>query len=407
MNGKMNRKQGKRTGWATLGLALMAISWSGMATASFFEDYMIDEQDGMLDASRFLSEVPAGFLPVPILITEPAVGAGLGVAGVFFHESEQQAKAKGAGKGAVLPENISVIGLGGTRNGTKGAGLGHMGFWLDDSLRYRGFVLYGDINLDFYSLADRQLNRPIELNIKGPAVIQELKARMGSSDWFVGARQVYRKVESELESRITLPNPTLDDRINAFLQNQLGRDSVTSGLGLLAEYDTRDNPLDPQAGYNHHFNYVIFDDAIGSDMNYDSYQWVGLNYWKLSDSWNLGLRLQYDGVSADGDEELPPYVPPSVDLRGVPVNRYQGRAVAVAEVELTWRFSRRWSVNTFTGGGRAADSFGDLHDDAQSANSVGAGFRYLIASRYGLHMGVDIARGPEDTAFYIQAGAAW
>jgi hypothetical protein len=36
-----------------------------------------------------------------------------------------------------------------------------------------------------------------------------------------------------------------------------------------------------------------------------------------------------------------------------------------------------------------------------------AGFRYLIARRLGIYMGIDIARGPEETAFYIQAGSAW
>lgn len=393
--------------WAGMMLLMTGAIIPGVASASFFENYMIDTQDGMLDGSRFLSETRAGFLPVPILITEPALGEGLGLAGVFFHESSKQSAGKPSDGQSVLPENISIVGLGGTRNGTKGAGLGHVGFWLDDHLRYRGFVLYGDVNLDFYSLADQQLNRPIKLNIAGPAVIQELKARLPDSNWFLGGRQIYRQVESNLKSRVSLPLPTLEDKVNTFLQNQMGRESITSGLGLLADYDSRDNPLNPQSGYSHQFRYTVFDDAIGSDVDYTSYQWEGLGYWKLSEQFNLGVRMQYDGVSADDGEVLPSYVAPSINLRGVPMNRYQGRAVAVAEVELTWRFTPRWSTNVFTGGGRAANSFGDLHDDAQLANSVGMGFRYLIASRYGVVMGADIARGPEDTAFYIQAGAAW
>src|SRR5690554_960696 len=326
--------------WAGLVLLVTGAITPGVVSASFFENYMIDTQDGMLDGSRFLSETRAGFLPVPILITEPAVGVGFGLAGVFFHESSEQSASKARDGQSVLPENISIVGFGSTRNGTKGAGLGHLGFWLDDHLRYRGFVLYGDVNLDFYSLADQQLERPIKLNIKGPAVIQELKARLWDSDWFLGGRQIYRKVESSLESRVSLPDPALEDKVNTFLQNQMGRESITSGLGLLAEYDSRDNPLSPQSGYSHRLHYAVFDDAIGSDVNYTSYQWVGLNYWKLSRQFNLGVRMQYDGVSADDGEVLPSYVAPSIDLRGVPMNRYQGRAVAVAEVELTWRFTR-------------------------------------------------------------------
>jgi len=31
----------------------------------------------------------------------------------------------------------------------------------------------------------------------------------------------------------------------------------------------------------------------------------------------------------------------------------------------------------------------------------------MIAKRYGFEMGLDIARGPEETVFYIQGGTAW
>ena len=86
--------------------------------------------------------------------------------------------------------------------------------------------------------------------------------------------------------------------------------------------------------------------------------------------------------------------------------RYQGNVVAVAEVELTWQFDDRWSILGFTGAGRAANETGDL-GAAPSRTTYGAGFRYLIARRYGFEMGLDVARGPEESVFYIQAGTAW
>jgi len=45
-----------------------------------------DPEDGKLDASEWLLD-RKGFLPVPILITEPAVGYGAGAALLFFRES--------------------------------------------------------------------------------------------------------------------------------------------------------------------------------------------------------------------------------------------------------------------------------------------------------------------------------
>jgi hypothetical protein len=35
------------------------------------------------------------------------------------------------------------------------------------------------------------------------------------------------------------------------------------------------------------------------------------------------------------------------------------------------------------------------------------GVRYMIASRLKLAVGLDVARGPEKTAFYLQIGNAW
>lgn len=46
-------------------------------------------------------------------------------------------------------------------------------------------------------------------------------------------------------------------------------------------------------------------------------------------------------------------------------------------------------------------------DSRETAVAGGAGFRYLISRRFGIHSGLDVARGPEETAFYIVFGSAW
>jgi hypothetical protein len=47
----------------------------------------IDPEDGQLDTSDWLLD-KRGFLPVPIIVTEPAVGYGGGAAILFFHPSK-------------------------------------------------------------------------------------------------------------------------------------------------------------------------------------------------------------------------------------------------------------------------------------------------------------------------------
>jgi hypothetical protein len=38
---------------------------------------------------------------------------------------------------------------------------------------------------------------------------------------------------------------------------------------------------------------------------------------------------------------------------------------------------------------------------------MGAGFRYLIARKLGVSIGIDVAHSKDQNAFYIQVGSAW
>lgn len=404
-----NERSSRLTG-ISLGLVMLAFP---IMSAAGFRDVFIDPQDGMFDTSKYLSENSLGFLPIPLIITEPAVGTGLGVVGIFFHESAAQKKqrtsASQAKKEAILPENITVAGLAATDNGTKGIGIGHLGFWKKDTLRYKGYLLYPTINMNFYTLGGVELPVPIKLNVEGPMVLNEIKFRIGSGDWFVGVHQLYRDVEVGLiidGDRGLLPPPGTFPPLDDFLASNLSRKVTTSGLGVLAEYDSRNNIFNPENGYSYTFKYMQFDDAIGSDIDYSSYSVATTNYWTLSEKFVLGFRLKYDGVSASDDERLPPYIPPMIDLRGVPAARYQANNAAVTEVQLDYKLSNRWKLGVFLGAGRVAEKLSEL-SDASTVVSKGVGFRYLIARRYGFVMGADIARGPEETAFYIQAGSTW
>ena len=131
---------------------------------------------------------------------------------------------------------------------------------------------------------------------------------------------------------------------------------------------------------------------------------TGLNYFRLNERLRAGIRIA--GEIADSDEPLPPFALPSLSLRGVPAARYQGTYVGVVEAEVTWEIDSRWSLLGFGGAGRTANS-SSAFSEASSQVSKGLGFRYHLARRYGFHMGIDVARGPEDTIWYIQAGGAW
>ena len=86
--------------------------------------------------------------------------------------------------------------------------------------------------------------------------------------------------------------------------------------------------------------------------------------------------------------------------------RYQGKNVFVTEVEPRWDITYRWSAVGFAGIGWTSEVISELwYDEGEVA--YGLGFRYLMARRMGLRVGLDVARGPEDTVVYLSVGSAW
>jgi hemolysin activation/secretion protein len=86
--------------------------------------------------------------------------------------------------------------------------------------------------------------------------------------------------------------------------------------------------------------------------------------------------------------------------------RYQGEEAAQIEAELRWQFWKRLSLVGFVGGGAVWNDF-EKFDDSVAVVAGGAGFRYELARKYGLHAGVDLAFSEGNTAVYVQFGSAW
>ena len=98
-------------------------------------------------------------------------------------------------------------------------------------------------------------------------------------------------------------------------------------------------------------------------------------------------------------------------MRGLPLLKYQGGSVMTAETEFSYNFTPRWESTIFGGVGKAFSKQIVGNDvsfsDAKYIVVGGVGFRYLIAEKFGLKAGIDIATSKDGTSFYIQMGTAW
>jgi hypothetical protein len=375
-----------------LGITLICTS---PVIAESFWDRFKDPKDGKFDVSGWSEEeeaITGGFLPVPIINSEPAIGGlALGV-GLLYIREESSTKDTDSQTGK-RPPVISGIAGAYSLNDSWLIGVGHMDNWLNDSLRYSGGLGYGSLNLDFYGIGQNELpgESSIRFNIESLILSQELKCRLFKSDFFLGARYLFFNSDSVFD---------ISDIIPRIPPEQF--DSKDGGLGPVLQYDTRDNIFTPTRGSRVDISAMFHDSTFGGDFSYQRYNVGGFSWLPVHKKVTLGLRLE--GSLANGD--TPFYAVPFIKLRGIPALRYQDDVAVMGEAEARWQVFSRWSILGFVGSGRVAESFSDL-DKATSRNTFGAGFRYLIARKFGLHSGLDIARGPEKTYVYIQIGSAW
>jgi hypothetical protein len=241
-------------------VSLLMLCCSPAAMSGWLEDTLTDPQDGMLDASDYLASA-RGFLPVPIIITEPAVGYGLGLAVAYFHAPKELDKEQHPHVG---PPSISV-GFGAkTENGTYFYGAGHFGVWKEDHVRYLGAIAKMNVNMAYYPdglLGENVGPEGIGFNIDGGFLLQDVKFRLKESNWWLGGSYMYVDADNTFDLNfdypIELPKPTSEFNLGA--------------LGAYVQYDATNTIFTPTKGLVAKIKYQNFDQSWGSDFNYNHY----------------------------------------------------------------------------------------------------------------------------------------
>ena len=342
------------------------------------------------------------FIPIPIFITEPAIGYGFGAAVAYFHKKKHGPdsgqgshppalttnSAGKVGKKQKVPPTISGVAAAYTEDGTWGAGVAHSASWFKDKIRYVGAAGYAHVVSTFY-FGDQ----PFDFKLDTGLLYQDIKFRMGASDFFVGGKLVY-----------LTPDLLFDDDLGDIpIEQPVEKKLNDFGLAVQADWDGRDNLMTPNRGQ--FFQLVAWKhfEALGGETDYWN---VGFQAQSFSEMLHkklvLGFHLDLD--SAGGDPPLWGY--PWVTMRGIPALRYQNESTAVLETELRWDILERWAAVGFLG---VAATRGDVpfFEDESGIVAGGIGGRFLFRPQDSLWVGIDVAKGPEQYIFYVQMGQAW
>ena len=364
---------------------VIALLFPGVSMAQKKQKAIRDTLDNAIDISYYLNNLH-GVLPIISPITEPAVGYGAAIAGLYFIPKKDTSR-----KGFKMPDIAGIAG-GLTENNTWFAGGGYMGFWNKDRIRYRGVAGYGEINLKYYGKGGGILDKhPIDFTINSFFFLQQALFRVGKTRFLLGGRY-----------QLGLAKVTFFQDSDWDFIKPRDKELTNSGLGIIAEYENFNNIFSPSKGLRVNFTYDQFLEFIGSDLQFGRLSLYGIYYQPITSFWTAGFRME----TLMGMGDVPFYMMPFVYLRGVPAMRYQGEFTALIETEQEFSLTKRWSVVGFGGYGHAYASIDDFSKYAPAWNA-GGGFRYLLARVFGLKMGLDVARGPEQWAVYVVFGSSW
>ncbi len=354
-----------------------------------------DPLDGKLDLSDVIIEAGA-FVPVPIIITEPALGGfGGGLAPVFIRKKPPR---EINGKAVLDRPDVTAVMAAYTANHSWLVGGGRMASLVERGLHYTVGGGYADVNIDFYETLPSGEDQAFGFNGQGGGLFTKLQKELFDPRFTVGAQYLFAKIKMQLAEGAGVPS---------FITG-LSLDSKVSALGPVMEFDGRDSIFTADRGVKVHAHFNWSDDWLGSDHSYGQANAYVYGYLPIGKNdatgkgWVSALRADWQQATGD-----PPfYLLPFVDMRGIPSARYQGRTTYIVESEQRIDVTRRWSAMVFGGLAKAFDSY-DEAADADWLYSYGTGVRYLLARKFKLRMGVDIARGPEEWAYYIVFGSAW
>ncbi|MCR4032628.1 MULTISPECIES: BamA/TamA family outer membrane protein [Flavobacterium] len=370
---------------------LLALLSFNILSAQKYHISVKDSLDGAFDLSDYIIYAH-GFIVVPTIITEPALGNIGGALVPIFLKKHAPVVDENGKKRFINPDITGGIGMY-TGNKSWMAGAFRSSTLIKPRILYRVAAGYGDVNLSFYennlpNLPDQEF----KLNFRSTIFYTQWLKQFRNAKWSAGPQYLF------LNSKINLPDFNLPP---PFVKPGDIKSTV-SQLGGAIQFDGRDNIFTPDKGIRIQSDFFWSDNAIGSDYDAWRVNLSAIGYYPLAKTLIGGLRVE--GEQAFGSP--PFYLRPGINLRGIPAARYQGKTSIVTEAELRWDVYKRWSVMGFGG---LASAFNDW-DKAFAkpvVYSYGTGFRYLMARKFKLRMGVDVARGNEDWAYYIVFGSNW
>ncbi len=318
---------------------------------------------------------------VPIPVSNPTTDTGLVVGGAYFYPQTEAEK---------KTQPPSVTGAAGyySSNDSAAFGVAHQSYWSDNNWRFGGIVGHVDLNLGL-NAPGVGLATSIDWSVEGE-FIAAIVSRKITGKWYAGIFARYLDIHQEFG----IDTPSVKFNTDA--------DTVSGGVGVKLERDSRDKPFNSQAGSIFELSALVNSGDLGSDISYNSYSASYRSYHSVSTSVVLAWEVQ----GCHRSDEAPLWDACRIDLRGFPATDYFGRSSASSQLEARWRFHPKWGAVAFAGGGYYENSFSSIRE-REMIPSYGIGLRFMVLESQRINMRLDYGRSNGSDAVYLSVGEAF
>jgi hypothetical protein len=315
------------------------------------------------------------WLLVPNLSVDPKLGSSLGVMGGYIHKFDPLSTPSMLVASYSKSNNDSVIG-----------GVFGQLFFAEDQQKLVLGIATGEINNDYDDFLGSGI--PAQTTDQLEAYFARYLHQVGG-DWYAGAQAISTNYTIGADGFF---DPILD------LIGLTGFDSA--GLGLVVEYDTRDNLRNPTTGRFLSAHNIAYRESFGGDESFDVYSLKYSEYIDFKAQQVLAWQVKGRWTS---DAPIGGYS--SVDLRGYVRGNYLAPNYSHVQVEDRISFTERWGMSVFAGVGCLYDGFSDCAESGNLYAAVGTGLIYTLKPEAGIVVRAEVAKGEADEYFaYVSVG---
>jgi outer membrane protein assembly factor BamA len=264
------------------------------------------------------------------------------------------------------------------------------------------YLLYGELGYYRYSYFFYGVGNEQDKDFKEKYSVNFPRIRINilrqlTPDIYLGIRYWYE--DFDITER-TLDGQLITDEVAG------GKGGVTSGLGIVGNWDTRDNLFSPQKGF--FLESVIHRNQaeLGSEFEYTRYSVDFSQYFSFQKQSVFAYNIFWDWIEGNPPFNQMALLGGTKKMRGFYEGRYRDKKLLLAQLEYRQHLFWRMGMVAFLNYGAVSDKTENFRWD-KTRLTYGTGLRFALNPKEKINIRLDAGFGKNSAAYYFTIGEAF